>query len=352
MALRAGRAASFAALLLAVAALALTAFAQEAPAPAPAAEHHLHIRSTAGAAITARFANGPGAASAAPRTAADALAALDAAGVERALVLSIAYMFGSPGVEVEDEYAQVRRENDYVAEQVAKAPDRLVGACSVNPLADYAIAEIERCASDRRLSALKLHLANSEVDLDDERHLARLAEVFEALARLELPAVVHLRNDEEYGAAQARAFIDRVLARAPRLPVLIAHMAGWGGYDEATDAAMGAFVDALREGRLDRDAISFDLAAVVFQPEAAGDDKELEHRVRRANQRLAERIREIGVDLVVFGTDWPSWPPVPDETAKIERNARLVRQALPLGDEELARVFANVSPVLGPRSAQ
>jgi predicted TIM-barrel fold metal-dependent hydrolase len=330
--------------------LSVMALCPAAPArggPPPAVEHHLHIRSADGAAISARFANSPGAATATPKTAADALAALDAAGVERALVLSVAYMFGSPSVEVDDEHAMVRRENDYVAQQIAQAPDRLVGACSVNPLADYAIEEIERCAEDPRLSALKLHLANSEVDLDNEGHVARLAEVFDALARLRLPAVVHVRNDEEYGAAQARVFVDRVLARAPRLPVLIAHMAGWGGYDEATDAAMGVFAEALSDGRLDTRLISFDLAAVVFQPEAAGDDEELEQRVRRANQRLAERIREIGVDLVVFGTDWPSWPPIPDDTVKIERNARLLQEALPLTDEELARLFAGVSPVLG-----
>lgn len=80
-------------------------------------------------------------------TAADVLAALDAAFVQRGLVLSIAYMFGSPDLTIEDEYAKVRSENAYVAEQVSAAPDRLVAACSINPLADYAFDEIERCAS-------------------------------------------------------------------------------------------------------------------------------------------------------------------------------------------------------------
>ena len=65
-------------------------------------------------------------------------------------MLSIAYMFASADAEVEDEYGLVRRENDYVAEQVATVPDRLLGACSVNPLADYSIEEIERCGADSR----------------------------------------------------------------------------------------------------------------------------------------------------------------------------------------------------------
>ena len=316
----------------------------------PAVEHHLHIRSLAGAEVSARLATEPGGMEPVAKTAADALSALDAAGIECALVLSIAYMFGMPDLEVADEYEKVRAENDYVAAEVAKAPDRLVGACSINPLADYALEEVERCAADSRLAALKLHLANSDVDLRDESHVATLANLFERLGDLGLPAVVHMRTRaEDYGATDATVFVERILSRAPHLPVLIAHMAGWGGYDEATDAALGVFVEAFADSRLDPKLVSFDLAAVVFQPEAAGDDAELEATVRANNERLAERIREIGLERVVFATDWPSWPPVPDENGRIAANMRLFEMALPLAPEELARVFANVSPVVGAR---
>lgn len=150
-----------------------------------------------------------------PTTANDVLEALDAAAVGRGLVLSIAYMFGRPDLE-ENEYAKVRAENDYVAEQVATAPDRLVGACSVNPLADYAFDEIERCAEDPRLGALKLHLANSDVDLRNDAHVERLASVFQQLGRLALPAVVHVRTrDEDYGSEDVAIFVE---SRAPKRP--------------------------------------------------------------------------------------------------------------------------------------
>jgi len=312
----------------------------------------MHIRSQAGAAVLQLIDEArrdPRQAALQPLGAKDAIEALDQAGIRRGLVLSIAYLFGDPELTVENERAKVRAENEYVAEQVALYPDRLAGACSVNPLKDYAIEEIEICHADPRIADLKLHLANSGVNLKNPAHLARLAEVFRLLGRLDMPVVVHLRtNDTDYGAADARAFIDQVLSQAPHLPVQVAHMAGWGGYDEATDAALGSFVDALADGRLEPGRITFDLAAVVFEPAAAGDDKELAARVRRANQRLAERIRAIGPGSVVFATDWPSWPPTPDPAVKLTQNVRLVRHALPLAPQELAQVFSNVNVLAAP----
>ena len=320
-------------------------------AGARSADHHLHIRSAAAAEVLKtlgdlergdRSGDVP-----APTTAADVLDALDAASVRRGLVLSIAYMFGSPELTVDDEYARVRAENDYVAEQVATRPDRLVGACSLDPLADYAFDEIERCAEDSRLAAVKFHFANSDVDLRNGAHVERLVSIFQKLGRLELPAVVHLRTrDPRYGAVDAGIFVRRVLSHAPRLPVQIAHMGGWGGYDDATDAALGVFVDALADGSLDPDLVTFDLAAVVFQPEAAGSDTALARTVREANRALAARIEQIGPERVVFATDWPSWPPTDDPRLKIAQNARLVGQALPVSRHALTQIFSNTNTLI------
>src|SRR3954452_9218207 len=65
-----------------------------------------------------------------PVTAGDLIALLDAAGVHRALVLSLAYQFGNPNrPPVEDEYARVKAENDWTAQQVSQFPDRLRAFC-------------------------------------------------------------------------------------------------------------------------------------------------------------------------------------------------------------------------------
>src|SRR5215470_6523413 len=99
----------------------------------------------------------------------DLIAQLDAAGIQRAVVLSVAYDLSNPNKPtVPDEYAQVVTENNCTSVQIAKYPGRLIGFCGVNPLRPYAIKEIARCAKNANLrTGLKLHFGNSDVDVDN-----------------------------------------------------------------------------------------------------------------------------------------------------------------------------------------
>ena len=116
----------------------------------PHADHHQHLFSPAIAELI----------SAKPIAADDLIALLDAAGIRRAAVLSVAYMFGSPSRTVENEYEKVKAENDWTGREVARFPDRLIGFCGFNPLEDYALDELARCAkipaaSPRHQAALR-----------------------------------------------------------------------------------------------------------------------------------------------------------------------------------------------------
>jgi hypothetical protein len=42
------------------------------------------------------------------------------------VLLSVAYMYGSPARQVDDEYAKVRMENDWTPAQAGRHPDRLI----------------------------------------------------------------------------------------------------------------------------------------------------------------------------------------------------------------------------------
>ncbi|MBT8396040.1 MAG: hypothetical protein KJN92_03695, partial [Gemmatimonadetes bacterium] len=88
----------------------------------PIVDSHLHLRT----ASAAQLLTAPGADEAAVAVdAADALAALDKAGIEKGLVLSVAYLFGDSDLEYADRVIAVRAENDFVANEAAQAPDRL-----------------------------------------------------------------------------------------------------------------------------------------------------------------------------------------------------------------------------------
>jgi predicted TIM-barrel fold metal-dependent hydrolase len=222
-------------------------------------------------------------------------------------------------------------ENDYVSREVAKSRGRLVGFCSVNPLAEYAKAEVTRCATLPGMVGIKLHFANSDIDLRNPAHVDRLKAIFREAQRSDRPIIAHMHTRRpDYGAHDARIFIREVLPEASKVTVQIAHMAGGGGiFHDGADQAIGAFVEAFAAGTLQRKRILFDLAAVVYPP--AGET-EFASAMRQANARLAKRIREIGADRIVFASDWGAV----SVTATIEN----LRKWLPLKTDEI-RVIMN-----------
>ena len=108
----------------------------------PAADHHQHLFSPA---YNKRWPNIK------PVTAQDVIGFLDKAGIRRAVLLSTAYSFGRSGTESPNEYEAIKAENDYYGAQAALFPKRLIAFCSFNPLKDYALNELARCAKDPNL---------------------------------------------------------------------------------------------------------------------------------------------------------------------------------------------------------
>lgn len=267
----------------------------------------------------------PGHATRETKTAEQLVAHLDEAGIRRAAVLSTAYWFGSPLMRKAegDEYANVRAENDWTAKEAARFPDRLVALCSFNPLKDYALAEIERCAKIPHAKGLKLHIGNSRVDMLNPEHAEKLRRVFAAANERRLAIVIHLWT-QPYGREHAQAFLNQVLPAAPDVTVQIAHFAGGGpGY---TDEALEVFAEAIAAKDPRTKNLYFDIATVA--------DSQTDAVLRK----FAERIRQVGPQRVLFGTDMG--PPMPRQSWSI------FRSAVPLTDEEFKTIAANVAPYL------
>lgn len=272
------------------------------------------------------------------------IAALDRDRVTRAAVLSNAYFFGHDTVRQSRDESLLTAENDRVAELIVQYPGRLVGFFGIDPLADSALEEIERCARRRVFAGLKLHLANAAVDLRNPAHVQRLSEVFRRANALGLAVVIHMRTlRSDYGREDAQIFIDKVLSAAPDVPVQIAHLGGWGGYDVATDDALSVFIERANKIGSGKDRVYFDLSAVV-----RGVGRNAEGSAAKAGVpdwwpekryvRLAERLRALGIRHVLFGTDWPDWTPR-SYAADIEKN-------VPLSAAELRVLLTNRAPWL------
>jgi uncharacterized protein len=296
----------------------------------PIADHHQHLFSPTMVALLDTTHTQPAI------TARDVITLLDSAGIQKAVVLSVAYIYGSPKRTIEDEYTKVRAENDWNAVQAAQYPHRLRAFCGFNPLKEYALKELSRCAKDPRLSGgIKLHLGNADLRLENPAHVAQLRRVFQAANQHRMAIVIHLRASismkRPYGPVQARAFLEQVLPAAPDVPVQVAHLAGTGpGYeDPPADSVLAVLAAAVEKGDPRTRRLWFDVTTVV------------DRNISPATAALvAKRIRQVGVERILYGSD----AAFGDNLRPREGWAAFRR--LPLTEREFEKIAGNVAPYL------
>ena len=113
--------------------------------------------------------------------------------------------------------------NDYVADYVARDPDRLLGFGSVDPNDTYASEELERIKHDLGLRGCKLAPIYQNADPLGDGFLR----VCETLERLELPMLIHQGTTFVRGGPLLYArpvLLDEIARRFPRLVIVIAHL--------------------------------------------------------------------------------------------------------------------------------
>ncbi|QRO00144.1 amidohydrolase family protein [Archangium violaceum] len=254
-----------------------------------------------------------------PITAEKIVEVLDDAGIRYGVVLSLGYWFGQPKREISDRYAKTKAENDWTVAETGRFPDRLIPFCGVNPLADYAVAELERCAAMPRVRGMKIHFGNSRIDLKKPEHVDALKRFFRAANAHGLAIVVHFRGDVE-------PFVREVLPEAPDVTVQIAHMAS--GWENLT-----LFADAIAAGRPGTGNLWFDWTqALPIEAE------------KRTPELVAEAVgvmRRIGMGRILHGTDMPLRS---NPTPRAWWRGTLL--TLPLTDAELRDIADNVPPYM------
>jgi len=297
----------------------------------PLVDHHTHAWSQGAAALLATLPDRP-VLGAQPIDVDDVIADLDEADVERAAVISVAFWFASSLMNApEDSAALVDAENDRLADGIRRYPMRLVGFCGFNPLTDDALDRLEKCAATDGMTGIKLHFANSQVDLANSEHLARIQAVFRAANARGLPVIAHLWTGRNYGRAEATLFIEEVLPQAPDIVVQIAHLSGSGpGY--SADAAVAVYAEAAQRNDERLQNVWLDVATIVTSRQTP---EELD--------LIASRLRQLGLPRVLFGSDSARDINPPAGTAWED----FLR--LPLTDAEFRTIAANVAPYIERR---
>ncbi len=171
---------------------------------------------------------------------------------------------------------QVRHVNDAVASDVMRAREaglKAFGYAAFHQDMEDFSGELEHAVSIG-LTGAKIHPDIQRVNIDDER----LFPLYELLSECSLPICFHMGDDRpEYRYSEPERLV-RVLDMFPRLRVLASHLGGWRAWDEALSCLAG------------RENIVYDASSSLWAmtPEFA-----------------AEIIRKLGVENVMFGTDYP-----------------------------------------------
>ena len=255
------------------------------------------------------------------------VAMLDEAGVRKAIVLSVGYSFADERKKLNDPDRLTREENDWTSAQVAASGGRLIGFCSANPLRDAALQELERCLSLPGMAGIKQHLGNAGVTLRNPNHVTRMQQVFALAQRLRVPLLAHMRprGGADYGAQDARTFLNEIVPQAPDVPIIIAHLgASSPGYPGQNDEIMGEFAGAVERGDPRMRNIYFDVSANVTADATPAD-----------GALIARRMRAIGVEKFLYGSD--TTPP----GGSVRAGWDIFRSKVPLNPAELQTIAAN-----------
>ena len=203
------------------------------------------------------------------------MAAMDAGGVDRAVV------FGFPWQSPE----LYRRHNDFVMEAVREFPGRLIGFGCFDPLAPGAAEEAERCLAGGLAGIGELAFYRSGID---DAALDALVPVMEVCRRRGRPVLLH--TNEPVGhvypgkTPNTLAQIYRLVERFRDNTLVLAH---WGGGLFFYHLLKREVKDRLRN-------VYFDTAASPYLYDPAV---------------YSVAVQAVGAEKILFGSDYPLLPP-------------------------------------------
>jgi predicted TIM-barrel fold metal-dependent hydrolase len=256
-----------------------------------------------------------------------------------ALLVPMAHLYGNAelrlGLELSlaEEARRVRVENEHVAAEARKYPERTRALAAVDLLRPYALAELAHMRREHAVAGAKVHLGSAGFDVRDEAHLAALARVATWCAEEDVLLLLHL-DPQRRGATRddMRHLLEVTLGPHPDLAVIVPHLGGSGGFGPWTQSVLAAASDWLAAERArgaPRAGVLFDLSAVPMIRESEGVPPSSAEEIAA----LAPALRALGLERVLFGSDFPVFDP--------REHAAFLDARCGLTADELAAILAN-----------
>jgi len=201
----------------------------------------------------------------------DIVATLDEQGVD------VSVVFGFPWKNMEI----TRQHNDYIADAVARFPDRLKGFCCLDPCPSEAAAEVERCLDNGLCGVGELAFYRSGIECVI---VDSMTPVMDLCKERNVPVMIHTNEPvgHQYPGKTENTLLQiyDLIKRFPDNKIVLAH---WGGGIFFYSVLKKEVKDALRNVYYDTAASPF-----LYDPEI---------------YRMA--IDRVGVDKIFIGTDYP-----------------------------------------------
>lgn len=200
----------------------------------------------------------------------DVVASMEAAGVDRTVVLGFPWRDGG----------LCREQNDYVLLAVARYPDKLIGFAIVQPLDAGDAKELDRCLSGGLMGLGELGPDGQRYSIEDKWVLGDSVEV---LLQHDRPLLTHSTEPlgHEY-AGKGTVFPPRLVKLAENFPELKIVLAHWGGGLPFYEL-MPEIREALRNVYYDTAASTYLYSFDVFP--------------------IAAQL--VGIERILWGTDYP-----------------------------------------------
>ena len=203
-------------------------------------------------------------------TAEELIASMNQAGIDRSVVLNIAW--GS--------HELCRWSNDYIIDSINRYPERLIGFCSIQPRDSEAIAELKRCANEGIKGIGEMRADIQGFDMGDKDFVEPVAEVAQSHGLIILTHASEPVGHSYPGKGTITPeILYRFITNFPGLRIVLAH---WGG-GLPFYALMPEVAEALKN-------VYFDTAASPF----------LYH-----DQVFNQVAELVGADKILFGSDYP-----------------------------------------------
>ena len=184
--------------------------------------------------------------------------------------------------------AAVSAEDDFVAAEVAKYPDRLIGFCGINPLLPGALSEIDRCLGLDGMVGIKLNPPFSKMDLANEDHAGALSAVFDKVQEHGVPVLLHTQTPMD-PPMDPTAFANLAAIIADHPDVRVSHSHCGGVVDEHTSQLW------LQRMRPNPDSAFIDLSLCLQEFEDAPPSK---------RELVVWRLRKWGVERLLWSSDY------------------------------------------------